>query len=138
MPNGMSCFRGSATIFLLISMFAPEARAASASVTYTYDAVGRVATALYDNGTCIAYSYDPSGNRTSQTNTTSTSPESPTWGTGTWGCFQWTASESGALGIPGQAKAVLGLAELGTSSGLVFDGSRLNHLKTIVGKGDSQ
>jgi YD repeat-containing protein len=67
-----------------------SAAAVTASVSYTYDLLGRVATALYDNGACIVYSYDPNGNRTSQTITVSGSPTTPTWGTGSWGCFQWT------------------------------------------------
>ena len=62
-----------------------------ASGSYTYDAAGRLTTALYDNGTCVAYSYDANGNRTSQTTTSSGLPESPTWGSGVWGCFVWAA-----------------------------------------------
>ncbi len=61
------------------------------SVVYTYDQLGRVTTGLYDNGLCIAYSYDSNGNRTAQANTISAAPETPTWGTGTWGCFNWTS-----------------------------------------------
>jgi YD repeat-containing protein len=71
---------------------AGQARAGTASVTYSYDPVGRVATALYDNGTCVAYTYDANGNRTSQTNTASGGgAQTPTWGTGTWRCFLWTS-----------------------------------------------
>lgn len=64
--------------------------ATDATVSYTYDRVGRVTTAVYDNGTCIAYGYDAAGNRTSQINTVSGTPEMPTWGSGVWGCFAWT------------------------------------------------
>lgn len=38
------------------------------SVSYAYDALGRLATVVYNNGTStttIAYSYDAAGNRTS-------------------------------------------------------------------------
>lgn len=63
---------------------------AVSSVIYTYDQLGRLSTALYDNGLCIAYIYDAAGNRTSQTNTISGAPESPIWGSGVWGCFPWT------------------------------------------------
>jgi hypothetical protein len=63
---------------------------ASASVTYGYDPLGRVNTALYDNGVCVVYAYDMNGNRTSQTNTSGGAPETATWGTGSWGCFYWT------------------------------------------------
>jgi len=62
----------------------------SASGSYTYDPLGRLATALYDNGTCVAYSYDAAGNRTSQTITIASAPQSPIWGSGVWGCFPWT------------------------------------------------
>lgn len=60
-----------------------------ASTSYTYDMVGRVTTAIYDNGMCVAYSYDATGNRTSQSNTIATAAETPIWGDGVWGCFQW-------------------------------------------------
>ncbi|MGX0610178.1 YD repeat-containing protein [Ralstonia pickettii] len=42
--------------------------AVAGSVSYTYDALGRLATAVYNNGsttTTITYSYDAAGNRTS-------------------------------------------------------------------------
>ena len=38
------------------------------SVSYSYDALGRLASTVYSNGastTTITYSYDPAGNRTS-------------------------------------------------------------------------
>jgi len=67
-----------------------SADGARASVSYTYDQLGRVTTAVYDNGMCVAYAYDKNGNRTSQTNTISSPAESPIWGSGVWGCFSWT------------------------------------------------
>jgi YD repeat-containing protein len=73
---------------LVLSVAAPEC--VNASVIYTYDQLGRVTTAAYDNGMCVAYSYDVNGNRTSQTNTLGGAPATGTWGTGTWGCFVWT------------------------------------------------
>lgn len=72
----------------MLGIFIPGA--ASASVNYGYDPLGRVTTALYDNGLCVVYGYDANGNRTSQTNTISSPPESPAWGMGAWGCFYWT------------------------------------------------
>jgi len=78
---------------MLFAVLAPPAQSASASVNYTHDTLGRVTTALYDNGTCIIYSYDPVGNRTAQTNTNAAGPRTPTWGVGSWGCFNWTAAE---------------------------------------------
>lgn len=62
--------------------------ALSFSVVYGYDKVGRLITALYDNGTCLVYAYDANGNRTSQNSTSATT--TPVWGTGTFGCFSWT------------------------------------------------
>lgn len=59
---------------------------ANSTVSYGYDQLGRVVSALYDNGICIAYAYDANGNRTSQVNSTQTA----VWGSGTWGCFKWT------------------------------------------------
>lgn len=61
------------------------------SATYGYDLDGRLGSVLYDNGTCVTYQYDANGNRTSQTNTLGGGPVTPTWGTGSWGCFSWTS-----------------------------------------------
>lgn len=79
---------------------AGQARAATASIYYTYDPLGRVITARYDNGTCIVYAYDAAGNRTAQTNSFNAGPETPTWGTGTWGCFLWTAQHAALTPAP--------------------------------------
>ena len=77
-------------ITLLALIVGTTADAASASASYTYDPVGRAATALYDDGVCVAYTYDANGNRSSQTNSVASAPETPTWGSGVWGCFLWT------------------------------------------------
>jgi YD repeat-containing protein len=68
--------------------------AANGSVTYTYDTLGRVATATYDTGVIVIYSYDANGNRTQQVinvNTgnltwtmTATPCTSNCWGAGLW------------------------------------------------------
>jgi hypothetical protein len=79
-------FAGLATV--AVSVLVPEG--GNASAVFTYDQLGRLSTALYDNGTCVAYLYDAGGNRTSQSITLSGGPQTPTWGTGTWGCFSWT------------------------------------------------
>jgi YD repeat-containing protein len=71
---------------LLGFFFSAEVEAA---VSYTYDLLGRVRTAVYDNGACVAYAYDADGNRTSQTNTNGGAPISSVWGSGVWGCFPW-------------------------------------------------
>jgi len=60
--------------------------ASAATTTYTHDRTGRLTTAIYDNGLCLAYSYDPVGNRTSIASVTSSSA---VWGAGVWGCFSW-------------------------------------------------
>jgi len=77
--------RLTAAALMLSVVVIPDA--SGAGVTYTYDTLGRVTTALYDNGMCVAYSYDANGNRTTQTNAT---PGAPAWGSGMWGCFSWT------------------------------------------------
>ena len=59
----------------------------SASTLFSYDVTGRVTTAAYDNGLCVAYSYDSAGNRTAQSNVATTTPA---WGSSIWGCFNWT------------------------------------------------
>jgi YD repeat-containing protein len=85
-----------ATLGVVALASAAPAGAASASITYAYDPVGRVITARYDNNSCVVYAYDPEGNRLSQTNTASAGPETPTWGIGTFGCFVWTAQHAQA------------------------------------------
>lgn len=84
-------------VLLVVLAGTTSVDAVAASASYTYDPLGRVTTALYDNGVCIAYSYDAAGNRTSQSNTASGPSESAVWGSGVWGCFVWTAQSSGLL-----------------------------------------
>jgi YD repeat-containing protein len=50
----------------IVLLAAPGVFAANGSVVYTYDALGRIATASYDTGVIIIYTYDANGNRTSQ------------------------------------------------------------------------
>ena len=76
-------------VLALLAALMPEGIGATTS--FTYDQLGRLTTALYDNGTCIAYAYDANGNRTSETITSAGAPEMGTWGTGVWGCFRWTS-----------------------------------------------
>ena len=98
-----------ATALVLLGLSLPHG--AAADVSYGYDPLGRVTTALYDNGLCIVYTYDANGNRTSQTNYAppqtppplwgsptswgnfnwNSAPQWPVWGSGAvWGCFKWT------------------------------------------------
>ena len=88
-------------MFLLLSFLAfagvgafSEARAANGSVTYTYDALGRITTAAYDTGVIVIYTYDSNGNRLSQTinvntatltwTTTAMPCTANCWGQGLW------------------------------------------------------
>ncbi len=50
----------------------------------------RVAAHRASSDPCIVYTYDGNGNRQSQTITVSGDGMTPSWGTGTWGCFKWT------------------------------------------------
>jgi YD repeat-containing protein len=72
------------SVLVVILGLAPRTDAANGSVVYTYDALGRLVTASYDTGVCIAYSYDANGNRTSQKILVA-SPGGPA----IWGCFNW-------------------------------------------------
>lgn len=47
--------------FLVILLSMPVS---AGSTTYTYDVLGRLATATYSTGVVITYSYDATGNRT--------------------------------------------------------------------------
>lgn len=75
---------------LAVALTSSALQAANGSVVYTYDALGRLATASYDTGVCIAYTYDANGNRLSQ-RILVTTPTS----TGVWGCFNWNGAKWG-------------------------------------------
>ena len=49
------------TVLGIAAMTIPGS-ALGSGVVYGYDTVGRVTSALYDNGTCLAYAYDANGN----------------------------------------------------------------------------
>jgi YD repeat-containing protein len=86
----MSRRRKAIVILVAVSIFAAgaskieTASAANGSVVYTYDTLGRLTMVSYDTGVCIRYTYDPAGNRLSETTIVS-APGS----TGVWGCFNW-------------------------------------------------
>lgn len=75
-------------IVLLGTLAIRAALAANGSVSYTYDALGRVSSISYDTGVCVLYTYDPNGNRLSETITVGSGGTS-VWNTGVWGCFKW-------------------------------------------------
>jgi YD repeat-containing protein len=82
--------------FLACASLATPAFCGNGSVTYTYDALGRVLSASYDTGVIINYSYDANGNRTQQvvnvntgkmcwdTITACSGGATSTWDTGLW------------------------------------------------------
>ena len=65
-------------------LLARSSLATTGSVVYSYDALGRLVMAGYDNGICIVYTYDANSNRQSETISISSSAN-----TGTLGCFVW-------------------------------------------------
>src|ERR1700722_7288038 len=75
------------------------AHAANGSVTYTYDALGRVSSASYDTNVIVYYSYDANGNRTQQVINVNTLPlcfDSSVHGNPTaWGEGLWSTAASG-------------------------------------------
>lgn len=62
---------------LLAALVAVPAAAQTSAVSYTYDDLGRLKTAVYPGGGSITYSYDANGNRTSVVAVASTSSPPP-------------------------------------------------------------
>ncbi|XWX55118.1 RHS repeat protein [Methylosinus sporium] len=54
------------TVGALLLTSGGDTLAANGSVTYSYDALGRLVSASFDTGVIIMYGYDPNGNRTQQ------------------------------------------------------------------------
>ena len=81
-------------VSILAACIAAAAHASETTV-YTYDALGRLVkvehTGTANNGLKAEYSYDKAGNRANVTVTGSSSctNSTPSWGTGTFGCFHW-------------------------------------------------
>lgn len=85
--------RPSAVVLTILGIGAPAPQAlfaANGSVLYNYDALGRLATASYDTGICIAYTYDANGNRLSEKILVPSDSD-----TGIWGCFNWDHAKWG-------------------------------------------
>jgi hypothetical protein len=52
-----------AAMAITVLVYAVCTSASMAGVTYSYDTLGRLSKAAYDNGKEIDYTYDPAGNR---------------------------------------------------------------------------
>lgn len=78
------------SIFLCMAFSASTISKSHADTVYTYDQNYQLTTALYNQSICVAYKYDEAGNRTNQTNTIGGNPVVAKWGSGTFGCFQWS------------------------------------------------
>jgi YD repeat-containing protein len=81
----MKMYKGFARLLFFVTALTAAitfAGVASATVNYTYDNLGRLASAAYDSGVTIYYSYDLNGNRLTQV------VQSKSGGTG-WGNFTW-------------------------------------------------
>jgi len=97
-------------VVLLGAALASQARAQS--VTYQYDASGRISTATYANGTVLTYTYDNSGNRLSTQVVPGAAPTAPasissSSITSNSAVIGWTAATDGA-GITGYAYSING------------------------------
>lgn len=64
------------------------------SVTFGYDALGRLTTANYPSGTTITYTYDSAGNRTQVTNAATPPPPPPPPLAATVSASSWTRTPS--------------------------------------------
>ena len=92
----------------ICALASSSAEAGNGVVSYSYDPLGRVVTANYDNSVFIQYSYDAVGNRTQQvittgTITTSAGPPGPAGPAGPTGSAGPTgpAGPTGGAGPPG-------------------------------------
>lgn len=57
------------TLLLMLGASAGESALGADQTTFNYDALGRLQSVTYQNGTTVVYTYDPAGNRTQVTNT---------------------------------------------------------------------
>jgi len=65
------------TVFVVLGISAGQSALAADQTIYTYDALGRLQSVQYQNGTTVAYAYDPAGNRTQVTNTPGSGSPNP-------------------------------------------------------------
>jgi YD repeat-containing protein len=65
------------TVFLVLGVSIGQSALAADQIIYNYDALGRLQSVQYQNGTTVAYTYDPAGNRTQVTNTPGSGSPNP-------------------------------------------------------------
>jgi YD repeat-containing protein len=84
----------SRSVFLALAvaalLAASNSRAQSVSVTYGYDALGRVVSVTYSSGATVTYAYDAAGNRTQVSGVAGCA----VWGSFVWGASNWCSSGS--------------------------------------------
>ncbi len=90
-------------IISVLGLLASPCQAQSTSITYTYDDAGRLQTAVFEDGSEIAYSLDPAGNRTLVATTGPAVPSVPGVPTfsaiaATTATASWTAATRGVTG----------------------------------------
>ena len=85
-PHHALTLRHAIAVAAATAVLASTGAAAAGNVQYIYDALGRVRTVTYSNGTVVTYAYDAAGNRTV---VTTTAPAAPIWGAFTWGQANW-------------------------------------------------
>jgi YD repeat-containing protein len=96
-----------------------------AATQYTYDQLGRIQSATYDNGQQVFYSYDAAGNRTSVTTQAGNNlgpvanPDQETAYQNSFVTFDPTANDTSPQGFPLSVTAVGGASHLAPSHGSV-------------------
>lgn len=65
------------TVMMALDGRPASAQTTSGTVTYTYDALGRVISVTYDTGVTITYTYDATGNATQEVITVGSPPPPP-------------------------------------------------------------
>ncbi len=62
----MKLLSGLSVVLLALALLGTAMSAGAGSVSYEYDALGRLERIVYDDGTVIEFIYDAAGNRTSR------------------------------------------------------------------------
>lgn len=95
--------RNAGAVALALALVASTAvHSQSGAAAYTYDSLGRIASARYDPGFIVVYTYDANGNRlsrvidfnSSELAWTSNTPPctSDCWGGAAWNSMTWTSA----------------------------------------------